>query len=181
MAAWPGSRAVGLAGDWQAVPVDEALWDAMAGKAPAGAVRNAAFDSAPPGLGDALSRATREGEALAYVETEYFGGTGSQSAGAWVDGEMREAETSRGIGAINSALRVIGVEAAGGKDAFDTLGLGERRSIDDYAPEGPVRLRGGLPGKTIEAPDAARRGLPVWVVVAVFLAAVAFGVGLALI
>lgn len=170
---WPGSRAVDLLGGWQAIPVDDGLCTAIEAAAP-GAARPPELDVSPFGLDQALAEATETGGGLAYIETEYFGGTGGQSAIAFVDGqEVMAAQRSRGGGGpINQALRRIGVKR-GEDDEFDTIGLGERRSMTDYEPEGPVRLR-GVPAAV--AAKRAARGLPGWVVAVVIAGAIVGGV-----
>ncbi|MEB3042561.1 hypothetical protein [Rhizobium mulingense] len=74
---------------------------------------------------------------LAYIETEYFGGAGSQAAAAFADGDMifsaAKPDTRDPIGPddpINPALRRLGVEATGHVDAFAALGLGRFRSLE---------------------------------------------------
>src|SRR6185436_12447340 len=143
---WPGSRAVPLNGGWQAIPMSNGLYEKIEEAFP-GATRPPQLDVSPFGLETAMMEATREGGGLAYVETDYFGGSGGQSAMAAVDGEItREPQRSRGAGGpINSALRAIGMVKTEGMDEFDTIGLGERRSMNDYEPEGPVRLRQPAP------------------------------------
>lgn len=176
--AWPGSRAVELAGGWQAIPVDEALYDAVVARHP-GVMRADALDFAPPGLDAALAAATAGGGALAYVETEYFGGTGGQSAMAYVDGRVKmEPARAEWAGPINQALRRIGVVPEGEKDAFDTIGLGERRRMEDYEPEGIVRLRvpHAEPAKPAEDETAY---VPLWKVALVIVAMIAVGVFIA--
>ena len=175
---WPGSRAVELRGGWQAIPVEDALYAAIEARAP-GATRPPGLDMSPFGLELALAAATEAGGGLAYVETEYFGGTGEQSAMAFVDG--REAVAPQrargGGGAINQALRAIGVTRSVADDEFDTIGLGERRSMTDYEPEGPARLRGA------PQPAAAAQAsvLPGWLVGLVIAAAIGAGVLLAVV
>lgn len=183
--AWPGSRAVALNGDWQAIPVDEALYDAVISRHP-DAIRADALDFAPPGLDQALAAATAEGGALAYVETEYFGGTGGQSAMAFVDGRVKmEPARAEWAGPINQVLRRIGVAPEGEIDAFDTLGLGERRSMADYEPEGPVQLRGKVARDATPAPEPQTAPevetvhVPLWKVALVIVAMIAVGVFLA--
>ncbi len=173
--AWPGTRVVELAGGWQAIPVDETLYDAVVAAHP-DAVRAEALDFAPAGLDAALAAATAGGGALAYVETEYFGGTGGQSAMAYVDGAVKmEPARAEWAGPINQALRRIGVVPEGEKDAFDTIGLGERRTMEDYEPGGPVRLRGvhAEPAKPAEAEKAF---VPLWKIALVIVAMIAVGV-----
>src|SRR5689334_22629581 len=107
---WPGSRVVPLAGGWKAIPMEDALYEPIESAAP-GAKRPEEFDVSPPGLEAALISATTGGGGLAYVETDYWGGSGGQSAMAVVDGRMASGpRRSRGAGGpINSALRAIGV------------------------------------------------------------------------
>ena len=171
---WPGARAVDLRGGWQAIPVDEPLYDAIEAKHP-GAARPSGLDVSPLGLSEALAEATATGGGLAYVETEYFGGTGGQSATAFVDGQQVMApQTARGgAGPINQALRRIGVERTAADDEFDTIGLGQRRSMDDYEPEGLVRLR-GQPAEAVVASE--QPGLPMWLVMIVIAGAVGLGI-----
>lgn len=173
--AWPGTRPVDLAGGWLAIPVDEALYDAVVAAHP-GAVRSDALDFAPPGLDAALAAATADGGALAYVETEYFGGTGGQSAMAFVDGAVKmEPARAEWAGPINQALRRIGVVPEGEKDAFDTIGLGERRRMEDYEPEGIVRLRTPQAEPAMPA-EVEKAFVPLWKIMLVIVAMIAVGV-----
>ncbi len=176
---WPGSRSVELRGDWMAIPVEDALYSAVEAKAP-GATRPPELDVSPLGLELALAEATREGGGLAYVETEYFGGQGEQSAMAFADGrEAMAAQRSRGGGGpINQALRRIGV-VRGADDEFDTVGLGERRSMSDYEPEGTVRLRGVVPARHELEPGEGKTHLPMWLVLVFVALAIGGGVFMA--
>ena len=94
------------------------------------------------------------GEAsVLYVETNYFGGTGSQSAAFFSHGQVlwRQSESVRprlesrvtlldralgkfGIGTskspINRGLAELGVPASPGQDEFDDVGLGRFRSLE---------------------------------------------------
>lgn len=168
---WPDARAVELHHGWQAIPVDEALYLAIEARYP-GAIRPSGLDASPLGLSEALAEATAKGGGLAYVETEYFGGMGAQAATAFADGrEVVAPQSAKGAGPINQALRRIGVTLTESNDEFDTIGLGERRTMTDYEPEGPVRLRGAAASTPTEQP-----GLPMWVVMIVIAAAVGFGV-----
>ncbi|MFO0681190.1 MAG: hypothetical protein U0234_04020 [Sandaracinus sp.] len=65
---------------------------------------------------------------VAYIETEYFGGVGTQAATAFVRGE-RVLEH----GTVNDALRAIGVRAAPGLDEWDTVGLAAHRHMPSDA------------------------------------------------
>lgn len=175
---WPGARVVELREGWQAIPVEDALYAAIEAKAP-GASRPPELDVSPLGLDQALAGATEGGGGLAYVETEYFGGAGGQSATAFVDGReaMAPQRARGGGGTINQALRAIGVTRSTPHDEFDTIGLGERRSMDDYEPDGPRRLRGQ---REDEAQVTPKSGLPVWVVLLVVAIAIGGGVFVAI-
>ncbi len=83
---------------------------------------------------------------LAYVETDYFGGRGLQTAVAWVGGRLvfgpTQTEDFSQNGkvhptpllerAINQALRLIGVGRGIAIDEFAALGLGKHRSNEDW-------------------------------------------------
>jgi len=73
---------------------------------------------------------------IAHVFTDYFGGDGTQGATVWTGGKQVMAPEVSRQGAINSALRRIGLKAKPPLDEFDTIGLGDYRSNDDFvAPE----------------------------------------------
>jgi hypothetical protein len=83
---------------------------------------------------------------LAYIETEYFGGTGTQAAVAWQSGgvvfgpEQSKSEWLDGQftapplldKAINRAARLIGVDRGTALDEFAALGLGRHRSDEKW-------------------------------------------------
>ena len=78
-----------------------------------------------------------------YIETDYFGGVGAQSAGVFQDGQLRSVFVSDGSTLdtdipyperlkeepINQVLRTIGVERKKNLDEFDTLCLGNYRHM----------------------------------------------------
>lgn len=64
---------------------------------------------------------------FALIQTDYFGGAGSQWAMAY-----EGARALPGDGMINAALRHLGVRRRAGIDRFDAVGLGEHRSPPDY-------------------------------------------------
>ncbi len=80
------------------------------------------------------------GTALAYIETEYFGGMGSQAAVLWEHGALRlgpavmtayEArKRPQKLWPINAALRALGIEATDTDDEFQSFGLANFRSND---------------------------------------------------
>jgi len=86
---------------------------------------------------------------VAYVETDYFGGDGWQAAMAWVGdravfGPVRTSDlwaagklalTPLLEGAVNQAVRLLGVERGAVRDEFDALGLGRHRSNESWLSE----------------------------------------------
>jgi hypothetical protein len=88
------------------------------------------------GLSDGLARLGAElsrGGPVAYVETDYFGGTGDQAAMVWENGEVVSGPSKSRIGAIHHALLWIDVEKGDADDRFDALGLGLHRHTSDWA------------------------------------------------
>jgi hypothetical protein len=94
----------------------------------------------------ALSEVSRVG-ALGYIETDFFGGCGTQSAIAWNKGKIllgalkseiiwngkSYEETPTGKSAINQILSALGVWTDQKKDEFDMLGLGHFRDTESAA------------------------------------------------
>jgi hypothetical protein len=86
---------------------------------------------------------------LAYIETNYFGGVGTQAAIVWRDGvaafgpELSETKWVDGKfvspsyldKAINRSLRLLGMFRGEVVDEFDAVGLGRHRSDDDWISE----------------------------------------------
>ena len=68
---------------------------------------------------------------LAYIETDYFGGIGTQSGILYENGNISIPLCS-GKGAINILLREIGVWREVNKDEFDSLNLGIYRRMDKW-------------------------------------------------
>ena len=98
---------------------------------------------------------------------------------AYVDGRVKmEPARAEWAGPINQALRRIGVVPEGGNDAFDTIGLGQRRTMADYEPEGIVRLRGGAVAAPVVEPvaEVEKAHVPLWKVMLVIVAMIAVGV-----
>lgn len=69
---------------------------------------------------------------LVYLETEYFGGMGNQAAVAFAVGAPVPPTPLVGNGAINAALRSIGIVASSGVDEFDFVGLSRYRHTSDW-------------------------------------------------
>ncbi len=92
----------------------------------------------------AFAARASQGAAVAYLETEYFGGVGEQSAVLWKGGqlvlgpltmEITMASRPRSLWPINAALRGLGVNAEGSPfaDEFEAFGLAAYRSHDVIA------------------------------------------------
>jgi len=90
-------------------------------------------DGGEPALPEPLSGLMRElssrGKA-AYVEAEFFGGTGVQACVLADHGCVEPPRVS--IDAINQALRFLGVTKAEAYDEFDAVGLGRHRRTEDW-------------------------------------------------
>lgn len=67
---------------------------------------------------------------LAYIETDYFGGVGTQAGVLYENGRVSIGPRS-GDGTINLLLKELGVWCEPGKDAFDSLNLGRYRHMPE--------------------------------------------------
>ncbi|MDE6031400.1 MAG: hypothetical protein K2G32_07260 [Oscillospiraceae bacterium] len=65
---------------------------------------------------------------LAYIETDYFGGVGTQAGVLYENGRIT-IEPRRGEGTINILLKELGVWHYSDKDEFDMLELGKHRHM----------------------------------------------------
>jgi len=68
---------------------------------------------------------------IGYIEAEYFGGQGGQTAILWQNGG-RYKLFDFGQGAINSVLKHFGITAEIGLDEFNTINLGRHRNKEDW-------------------------------------------------
>ena len=68
---------------------------------------------------------------VAYVEAEFFGGDGTQACVTW-GGTGQGSKPVVNVGAINTALRFLGVQVGDHHDEFDALGLGRHRGTEDW-------------------------------------------------
>lgn len=126
------------------------------------------------GLELALAATSTRGP-FAYIETEYFGGSGGQASVVFSPGAAPVRFTEGAP--INSALRSIGVKARPGADEFDTLGLGRFRRLerlgltDDGTPCDPSPARPG-PGFAAVETSQPRKHRPasLWMLTTVALA-----------
>ncbi len=72
---------------------------------------------------------------FAIIQTDYFGGNGSQWAAAYCRDTEIMAPSEGSVGPINSALRAIGFEYTILSDAFTAVGLANHRYWDDLFEE----------------------------------------------
>jgi hypothetical protein len=96
----------------------------------------------------ALARKVSHTGAIAYLEAEIFGGTGTQATVAWRDGEVWLGPATTEFGwpppdpasnpqwAFNQALRYLGVDRGKRIDEFDALNLGKHRQTEDWQTSG---------------------------------------------
>jgi hypothetical protein len=120
------------------LPMTDAFFGAVT---VAGAAELAGFWNAPAGFDHALAACSVNGP-VAYVEAEFFGGTGTQSVQAWDGGEVvlgplhqAEGEPSATAGSpISQALRQLGAARGDYFDEFDAVGLGRHRDTQDWLP-----------------------------------------------
>lgn len=84
------------------------------------------------GLMRLLEELSRRGD-IAYIETDYFGGSGDQGAVLYRTGTAIYGPERADIGPINEVLKLMGVQKGGSDfDEFDTAGLGRYRSNEDW-------------------------------------------------
>jgi len=96
---------------------------------------------------DALARRISRAGAVAYLEADIFGGTGTQATVLWQDGEVRLGPVTTQLGppvwdgpdsrwAFNQAFRYFGTDRGSANDEFAALGLGRWRSTEGWAASG---------------------------------------------
>jgi hypothetical protein len=81
------------------------------------------------------------GARLGYIETDYFGGMGDQSAIGWESGAVACRSPHPGP-PINTVLAWMGAIADTGSDEFDALHLGNYRDTDSVAERFGKPVRG---------------------------------------
>lgn len=97
------------------------------------------FWKVPAGFGSSLAACSELGP-VAYVEADYFGGVGSQSAQVWHRGTVALGPLLVAVGErpptagspISQALRALGVRRGTHFDEFDAVGLGRYRDTEDW-------------------------------------------------
>lgn len=126
------ARAIQLPQELILVPITEALYDEVTSEGPL----QERFERLSTALIRELAELSVSGP-VAYIETEYFGGIGEQSAIAWRDrcvvvGPVFSAEGA--AAPVNQVLRFLGVVVTPPAfDEFDSVGLGTYRTTGDWA------------------------------------------------
>lgn len=80
----------------------------------------------------AIVRRSRPSGDLALILTQYWGGSGTQAALQFHDGDVVWGPAV-GDGTVNEVLRRLGVMSCAGKDEWDTVGLESWRTTEDLA------------------------------------------------
>jgi hypothetical protein len=98
-----------------------------------------AFDDSMTYLSEALKDSLSKisiGCSVAYIETEYHGGKGTQGATVYIDGECVYEPITNNSGAISGALKILGITAqAHQHDEFEAMGFDRFRNNDDWIEE----------------------------------------------
>jgi hypothetical protein len=72
---------------------------------------------------------------IAKIETDYFGGSGNQSAKLFINNEKvydKSDEQDWSLTPINDVLKQMDIISNQGMDEFDTIGLGKYRKNEDF-------------------------------------------------
>lgn len=130
------ARVVPLSGDLGMIPLSEALLREIQREG-----KSFSETSSTEGVFEFLTppverwvRDLSKGATVAYMETEYFGGEGFERSAVFLDANVILGPLD-GAGAINQALLALGVTTRPGQEAFDAVGLGRHRSLDEWLSE----------------------------------------------
>jgi hypothetical protein len=128
----PGARAIPLKKGLCLVPITDELFDVLKSRYPdAKEIKSESFERYSGPLERVLESESLQGP-VAYIETEYFGGKGTQSAAVWRDGRLLMPPAKAPLGPINRALRYLGIRFVWSRDAFQIVGLGRHGSNEDW-------------------------------------------------
>jgi len=127
---WPELLRLNRENGFAIFPIDATLIDARVAPDESQTDTDNQFMLLTNGFRSLLAELSCGGE-LAYVETEYFGGTGGQGALVCRDGEEIMPPTWHTSGTINAALKVIGLSRGLHFDRFAAIGFTKVRSNED--------------------------------------------------
>lgn len=85
-------------------------------------------------------------KAIAKISTDYFGGSGHQEAKLFVNNKKeydKSSEYEWGERPINNVLKMMGIITKS-EDEFDTIGLGNYRSNEDFKWDILIKILKGL-------------------------------------
>ncbi len=112
------------------VPLTDSLFDEITASTPEETHLVQGLERLSTSLAELL-REVSDDISVAYVEAEYWGGVGSQSAVMWDKGEV-VFQVLNSQDAINQVLRMLGIEAKDAVDEFDSVNLGRYRFTNDW-------------------------------------------------
>lgn len=132
----PAARVAPLRQGLSLAPMTGKLFDALADGTD---VDHLGFRRLPGGFDRLLAKWSTAGS-MAYVEAEYFGGTGEQHAAVWAGGAIKlgplhvqESQPMPPAGSpISQALRQLGVQTTATEDEFSAAGLGRHRHSEGW-------------------------------------------------
>jgi hypothetical protein len=110
------------------VPMTDALFERLAALFPAPSAQPYAEFWKLSSSGSLWMEVISAAGLAAYVETDYFGGMGSQAAAVWEAGRVVLGPHQGQVGPINDALRFLGVARTQALDEFAAAGLDRYRS-----------------------------------------------------
>jgi len=138
----PGGRGAALPQGFCFIPITDRVFDELRSAHPGLVDPENGFErlSAPVEI---VAKALSGPEPVAYVETEYFGGDGGQTAIVWKGGQVVLSAKSPDAGPINNALAFLGVQRQEHHDEFDAVGLGDYRSNSAWFHKAPEAKEAG--------------------------------------
>ncbi|RKE21632.1 hypothetical protein [Streptomyces sp. TLI_171] len=123
------ARLAPLAQGLALLPMTDDLHDALTVPA---AERLAPFRMLPRGFDRTLAGWSATGP-VAYVEADFWGGTGDQSVAVWNAGALTLGPLTAATGSpVSLALRHLGATGEGHHDEFAAVGLGRHRRTESW-------------------------------------------------
>ena len=131
---YPGAGVVHLQQGIGMIPISEELLNAIEQhETSLGATKEPGFEFLSEAV-SAWARRLSKGTRLAYLEAEFISGEGTESAVVWRDG-VTTLGPVHGTGAVNRALRALGVSVPSRREEFEAVGLGKHRSPEEWLKE----------------------------------------------
>jgi len=143
---YPAARVIRLHHGLQMIPLTEAFATELLASRTAEQARDWEEEMKTRGLSSELGKRggivahlaspLSERDPVAFVQAEFFGGVGGQSALVWQRRQVIWTLDALGIGAINKTLQWLGVRASNPEswfDEFEMVGLGQRRDTEKWA------------------------------------------------